>query len=74
MNDDSRLLVMWSLSALLAVISVGVIGIVVPGLVNMHNDGALILAIALAIMLPVATFISARRLRRLCDQMGDNNK
>jgi ABC-type transport system involved in cytochrome c biogenesis permease component len=74
MNDDSRLLALWGLSALLAVATVFVIGVAVPALANLHNDGALIAAIALTVMLPALTFTAARKLYRLAKMTGDKKK
>lgn len=75
MNDDLRLLTMWGLTGLLAVTTLIAIGVVVPTLVNMHNDGALLLAISLMVMLPVTTFIAARNLyRAMRKSQGDTTK
>lgn len=44
--------------------SVVMLGICVPWLINMHNDGATIAAILLVLLVPATMFILARRLTR----------
>jgi hypothetical protein len=57
--------------ALLAVCWFVAIAVVVPGLVNLHNDGALILAVIVAIGVTAFAFIIGRQLWRAFN-IGDN--
>lgn len=59
MNDQQiRLSVQICFTALIALALFAIFRIFVPGLINMQNDGALILGVALAIAAPVTSIIA----------------
>lgn len=57
-NEQLHIVVQVTGTALIALAVAAIYRIFVPGLINMQNDGALILGVALAVATPVASIIA----------------